>query len=158
MNEIDEQKYVFDTNIFINLQRRHPNDIFNSLWLKLGELIDRGVIISSIEVYDEIAVGEDNLVEWVKEKKYAFFQSDEQVQRTVRDILSTHEKLILGGKKTNGADPFVIALAKVNSCTVVTEETKNGKDNPPKIPNVCEDYGVRYINFISFLRENDIKI
>lgn len=155
---MNEQKYVFDSNIFINLQRRHPNDIFSSLWDKLGELIDKGIVVSSAEVFDEIAVGDDNLVDWVKGKKEAFKQSDERVQKTVRDILSKHGKLVMGGKKTNGADPFVIALAKVNSYTVVTEETRNGNDNPPKIPNVCEDNGVRYINFVCFLREMDIKM
>jgi hypothetical protein len=155
---MNDQKYVFDSNVFINLQRRHPIDIFYSLWHKLEELIDNSIILSSTEVFDEISVGDDKLVEWVKEKKNAFINSNEQVQRIVRDILSKHDKLILGGKKTNGADPFVIALAKVNSYTVVTEEIRNGKDNPPKIPNVCEEYGVRYINFVSFLREMDIKI
>ncbi|MHB8132022.1 MAG: DUF4411 family protein [Mobilitalea sp.] len=150
---MNEQKYVFDSNIFINLQRRHPNDIFGSLWVKLEELIGGGIIISSTEVFDEITVGDDDLVDWAKKKKNAFLPSNEQVQKTVRDILTRYEKLILGGKKTNGADPFVVALAIVYSCIVVTEEIKSGKDNPPKIPNVCEAYGVRYINFVTFLRE-----
>lgn len=47
-------KYVFDSNIFINLQRRQPLDVFPSLWVKIGELMDDGTIISSQEVYDEI--------------------------------------------------------------------------------------------------------
>lgn len=36
--------YVFDTNIFINLQRRQPIDIYPSLRNKIGELIDSGII------------------------------------------------------------------------------------------------------------------
>ena len=47
-------KYVFDSNIFINLQRRQPIDIFPSLWNRIGDLMDEGTIISSQEVYDEI--------------------------------------------------------------------------------------------------------
>lgn len=54
-------KYVFDSNIFMNLQRRQPIDIYPSLWNKLGELMTSGIIISSQEVYDEIAVGGDEL-------------------------------------------------------------------------------------------------
>ena len=50
-------KYVFDSNIFINLQRRQPIDVFPSLWEKIGELMDNGTIISSREVYDEIMIG-----------------------------------------------------------------------------------------------------
>ena len=47
-------KYVFDSNIFINLQRRQPIDIYPSLWSKIGDLMENGTIISSQEVYDEI--------------------------------------------------------------------------------------------------------
>jgi len=53
-------------------------------------------------------------------KKSVFIQSDERVQKTVRDILTEHGKLLLGGKKANGAEPYVIALAKVHSYAVVT--------------------------------------
>ena len=59
-------KYVFDSNIFINLQRRQPIDIYPSLWNKVGELMDNGTIISSQEVYDEIMIGGDDLEEWAK--------------------------------------------------------------------------------------------
>ena len=50
-------KYVFDSNIFINLQRRQPIDIYPSLWSKIGDLMENGTIISSQEVYDEIMIG-----------------------------------------------------------------------------------------------------
>ena len=60
-------KYVFDSNIFINLQRRQPLDVFPSLWVKIGELMDDGTIISSQEVYDEIMIGGDDLEKWAKE-------------------------------------------------------------------------------------------
>ena len=50
-------KYVFDSNIFINLQRRQPIDVYPSLWSKVGELMEDGTIISSQEVYDEIMIG-----------------------------------------------------------------------------------------------------
>ena len=52
-------KYVFDSNIFINLQRRQPLDVFPSLWVKIGELMDDGTIISSQEVYDEMKLQND---------------------------------------------------------------------------------------------------
>lgn len=59
--------YVFDSNIFINLQRRQPLDIYPSLWNKIGELMEDGIIISSQEVYDEISIGGDELEKWAKE-------------------------------------------------------------------------------------------
>lgn len=65
-------KYVFDSNIFVNLQRRQPIDIFPSLWNKIGELMSDGTIISSQEVYDEIMIGGDELEKWAKARKEFF--------------------------------------------------------------------------------------
>ena len=113
-------KYVFDSNIFINLQRRQPLDVFPSLWVKIGELMDDGTIISSQEVYDEIMIGGDDLEKGAKARQKCFLPSDIPVQQDVRAILSTHRGLIEGGKKKNSADPFVIALAKQQNCKVVT--------------------------------------
>jgi len=155
---VNKPKYVFDTNIFINMQRRFPEDIHESLWKVFEEALDSGIVISSEEVLDEITRGDDSLIEWAKARKGSFIESDEDIQNIVRDILRKNDRFVLGSKKTNGADPFVIALAKIKSCKVVTEEPKNGLNNPPKIPNICEQYGVEYINFNDFLREIKIKI
>ena len=114
-------KYVFDSNIFINLQRRQPIDVFPSLWEKIGELMDNGTIISSREVYDEIMIGGDALEGWATKRKECFLLPDVPVQQEVRTILLTHRGLVEGGKKKNSADPFVIALAKQKCCKVVTE-------------------------------------
>ena len=41
-------KYVFDSNIFINLQRRQPIDIYPSLWSRIGELMDKGTQVGKL--------------------------------------------------------------------------------------------------------------
>jgi len=55
-------------------------------------------------------------------------------------------------KNRNGADPFVIATARVKGLTVVTEE-KGGTTNKPKIPSECQALGVSCVNVLSFLRD-----
>lgn len=67
------KRYVFDSNIFINLERRQPIDIFPSLWGKIGELMEQGTIISSQEVYDELLIGSDDLGKWAENRKESFF-------------------------------------------------------------------------------------
>lgn len=146
-------KYVFDSNIFINLQRRHPIDIFPSLWKKIGELMNDGTVISSQEVYDEIMIGGDDLEKWVKARKNFFLASDVSIQQEVRAILSTHRGLVEGGNKKNSADPFVIALAKQQQCKVVTEEVPSRNAKSPKIPDVCDAYQIGCIGFVEFARE-----
>ena len=124
-------KYVFDSNIFINLQRRQPLDVFPSLWVKIGELMDDGTIISSQEVSANIVVYFVNL-------------------KIDRENIKTGDE---GGKKKNSADPFVIALAKQQNCKVVTEEVPTHNMNSPKIPDVCAAYNIECIDFIAFARE-----
>ena len=61
--------------------------------------------------------------------------------------------IVIGGKKKNSADPFVIALAKQQNCKVVTEEVPTHNMNSPKIPDVCAAYNIECIDFIAFARE-----
>jgi predicted nucleic acid-binding protein len=146
-------KYVFDTNVFINLQRRQPIDIYPSVWEKIGSLMKDGVIISSQEVYDEIVVGGDVLENWAKKRRECFIPSEITVQQKVRAILREHRGLVEGGKRKNSADPFVIALAQEKNCKVVTEETRTRSKESPKIPDVCDYYHVECIDFVGFSRE-----
>lgn len=146
-------KYVFDSNIFINLQRRQPIDIYPSVWSRIGALMEDGTIISSREVYDEIMVGGDDLEKWAKSYKEYFLLSSVPVQQEVRNILSTYRGLVEGGKKKNSADPFVIALAMIERCNVVTEETPTRNILSPKIPDVCTNYEIDCIDFVSFARK-----
>jgi hypothetical protein len=146
-------KYVFDSNIFINLHRRQPIDIFPSLWNKIGELMEDGTIVSSQEVYDEIMIGDDDLKKWAKTHKECFLLSDVSVQQEVRTILLSHRGLVEGGSKKNSADPFVIALAKQKQCKVVTEEVPTRNVKSPKIPDVCAAYQIECIDFVNFARE-----
>lgn len=151
-------KYVLDTNAFINMQRHHPLDVFGSLWTKVAAIIDNGIVISCDEVLDELSIGDDALKQWAKQRNTAFVSSGAEVQRIVREILQTHPDLVTGSRKSNNADPFVIALAKLMNCTLVSDETWSGVGQPVKIPNVCEFHGVRLIKFVDFLREVKISI
>jgi hypothetical protein len=115
--------------------------------------MSQGIIISSQEVFDEIAIGGDDLEKWAKVRKECFLPSDISVQQKVRDILKNHRGLIEGGTKKNSADPFVVALAQDKQYKVVTEETRTRNANSPKIPDVCDAYSIECLNFVSFARE-----
>lgn len=150
-------KYVFDTNILINLKNTYPSDIFVGLWYRIESLFENGTIISSDEVFEEIIKGNDELEEWVKARKSSFYPSNEPIQNIVREILAQFSGLVTSPKKPNSADPFLIALAKQMACTLVTEE-RYGNDQSPKIPYICNIYNVKCIKFFDFLRENNIKL
>ena len=63
-------KYVFDSNIFINLQRRQPIDVFPSLWAKIGELMDNGIDYFNSEEINEFILNIDtNLLKGLEENE-----------------------------------------------------------------------------------------
>ena len=150
-------KYVFDSNVFINLHQRYPMDIFPMMWNVLERLVKEGTVISSQEVYDELLVGGDELVKWVKKRKTSFYATTPSIQEKARQILSSHRGLIEGGKKMNSADPFVIALAMSTQRVLVTDESPTRNPLAPKIPDVCEAYKIPCVTFIEFAREEKLK-
>ncbi len=99
-----DPKYVLDTNVFINMQRHHPYDVFGSLWIKMADIIDGGIVISCDEVLDELSIGNDSLLQWAKQRKDAFISSGPDIQRMVREILQKYPTLVTGSRKSNGAD------------------------------------------------------
>lgn len=155
---MSNDKYVLDSNVFINMQRHHPLDVFGSLWAKMSDAIDSGIVISCEEVLDELSIGNDDLIKWAKLRNGAFLTSGADIQRIVREILQKYPALVTGTRKANSADPFVIALARQKGYTLVSDEAWAGNGQPIKIPNVCEAYGVRLIRFVDFLREVKISI
>ena len=53
------------------------------------------------------------------------------------------------------ADPFLIASAKINKTCLITEEVF--KNNAPKIPTICQHFGIAHINAKQFLIDEGFK-
>jgi hypothetical protein len=98
----------------------------------------------------ELRVQDDEVLAWVEELDDLFVAVDMPIQEKVREILRDHPRLIHAGR--SGADPFVIALASLNDCTVVCEEGR-GKLTTPKIPDVCDALGIRCIRLFQVVME-----
>jgi hypothetical protein len=69
-----------------------------------------------------------------------------------QQVLAQFPRLVGQLNNRHRADAFVIALARVRNLTVVTEE---GMSVPtrPRIPLVCEHFGVRCIATVQLIRE-----
>ena len=149
-----EPRYVIDTCSITEMRRVYPSDMFPQVWELIGNLADEGILISIDEVYEELKVQDDEVLEWAKRHIIMFKPLDGDVQKIASEILSTHPKLVDIKKRKSGADPFLIALGHVRSCSVVTEEQASGGAGRPKIPNVCLHYDVKCIKLLDLLREN----
>ena len=147
-------KYSIDTSALLEGWRRfYPPDVFPALWEKLEELIESGELRATEEVFHEIERKDDELHKWVRDHANMFIPLDEQIQIAVLEILQDHKRLLDTRKNRSGADPFVIALAKLEACTVVTNERATNSENKPNIPDVCSALGIRAINLLELIRE-----
>ena len=148
-------RYSIDTSSLINGFRiNYPYLNFPRLWNEhLPSLVASGELRATEEVYIELKRQDDELIQWIEDyRDDLFVEVDEEIQYEVREILRSHTALVHAGRGRSGADPFVIALAKLNVCTVVTEEGRGSAKNP-KMPDVCDDLGVPYIRLVDLIGE-----
>lgn len=145
--------YCFDTSSLIECwTRTYPPDVVPGLWEKLDDAIAHTAVVCPEEVREELKRQDDDLSAWLAARPYVYVPLDEPIQRATAEVLRDHSKLMKATKNRNGADPFVIATAKVRRLTVVTEE-RGGTEAKPKIPSVCATLGIRCIDVLAFIRE-----
>jgi len=133
--------------------RYYPPDVFPTLWHNLDGFITTGEIISSDEVYVETSKKADELHEWIKDRKQMLVSLSPQIQQVATDLLRDYPRLVDTLKGRSQADPFVIATAIDRNAVVVTGEIRTGNLSKPRIPDVCDVRGIRWINFLQMIRE-----
>ena len=113
-------------------------------------------------VYEEITRTEDDLSKWVKASKIPIKKISEPVTICLQKIYAAdpvHKNLVDNITGRSLADPWVIAHSLHENAIVVTKEEKITALNSKRIriPNVCDNMGVRWINDFQFIDEVDIK-
>jgi len=156
-------KYCLDANVLIQAWQKYYNPKFcPDYWKILVELGKNGRIFIPELVYEEIVRTEDDLSKWLKVSKIPINKISEPVTICLQKIYEadpTHKNLVDNTKARSLADPWVIAHALHENASVVTKEEKVTalNSNRIKIPNVCDNMGIRWINDFQFIDELDIK-
>ena len=162
--------YLIDTSAIIDARDLHyrfgPRQPF---WLWLARQIDVGKVVVIEQVCDEIAVGNDELAEWI-----AGFAEQARIEppsypshlREMEEwILANYPKdayrlftdVSKRGRKS--ADPYLISHALhqreqgLEEHAVVTQEVPSFPGGKVKIPDVCRRFGVRCITLSEMLAE-----
>lgn len=137
-------------------RRAYPPSRFPKLWAKIEELIDKGRLFASIEVYHELQKKDDEVAAWAKERKDALFRDlDEATESVLINLMGKYPRLVDTKKGKSGGDPFVIATALATGvCTVVTEE-KGGSEDSPKIPYVCAVENIPCFSLLELINAED---
>lgn len=158
-----ESKYCIDSNVLIQAWQKYYSPKFCSdYWDVLNELGNQKRIFIPEEVHKEITKTDDELSKWLKGSKIPISKIDEKVTNCLKEIYSKnplHKFLVDNIKQRSLADPWVIAHALSEKATVVTQENKETALNSKriKIPNVCENMGVRCINDFQLIEELNIQ-
>ena len=153
--------YWLDSNIFIEGKKGpYAFDIAPRFWDLIDELIDDSQLSCPQLVYDELLDVQDDLASWSKERRTSglFRPPDVDVQEVYREVVEYVRQRYPDNQARrrflDRADPWVIAHAISGIGTVVTLELRVARSSQQvKIPNVCHDFGVRWINTYQLLRE-----
>jgi hypothetical protein len=144
--------YCIDTSsIILWFVDVYPPSIFPGLVTRVEALITAGRLRAPKAVLDEIRPGDDCHAWAKRQEALLFFEESADVQRLVRRLMTTHHDPARPLKGINGADPFVIAMARVTGSVVVADEHPGSQENR-KIPFVCNVERVPCITFQALMR------
>lgn len=156
-------RYCLDANVLIQAwQKYYSPKLCPDYWTILNHLGKEHRIFLPQMVYEEITRTDDDLAKWLKTSDIPEQKIDGPVTEALRNIYSsnpTHQNLVDNVKGRSLADPWVIAHALKENATVVTKEEKIMaiNTNKIKIPNVCDNMGVRWINDYQLAEELNIR-
>jgi hypothetical protein len=137
-------RYSVDTSALIDYWRRYPPEVFPGLLERLTGLFREEVAVAARDVREELEAGGNSLWQWARQN-VRFIEADEEIQQAVVAIQAVHPELS-GQNRARCADPFVVALAKTRSLTVVTHEKIT------RLPQVCEKLGVPCCDLVGMFR------
>jgi hypothetical protein len=147
------QVYCIDTSSLIAAwQERYPIENFPRFWERVDALIGDERLIAPIEVLNEMKKRSDELHAWLKARPSMFRELDDAIQIEAAQVLAHFPRLVGERKLRTSADPFVIALARVEGLELVTDEKPTGKHDRPNIPDVCTALGMTSMGLLDLIR------
>jgi hypothetical protein len=145
--------YCIDTSSLISAwQERYPIENFPAFWVKMEALIVAGRLVAPVDVLHEIKKRSDELHVWLKAQRPMFRELEDAVQIEAAQVLAQFPRLVGEKKLRTSADPFVIALARVEGLQLVTEEKPTGSMARPNIPDVCTELSMTTIDVLGLIR------
>ena len=145
--------YCIDTSSLIAAwQERYTIENFPGFWVKMDTLIVAGRLIAPVDVLHETKKRSDELHAWLKARRTMFRELDDAVQIEALQVLAQFPRLVGERKLRTSADPFVIALARVEGLQLVTDEKPTGSMSRPNIPDVCNELGMVSISVLDLIR------
>jgi len=166
-----ERIYIIDADAFIELGQIDDRvvQLPEEVWKQIEVLLQKGKIISSRYVYDEVVINPqkpnkpmDNVSKWLAPQKAYFIKENTQQIRYMIEVIGEFPKLINPEYEKSQADPWLIALARDLSEQNPDKEfvlvTQENPASSTKLPAACSNYGIKTINLRQFFDEVGLKL
>ena len=157
----DRPSLVIDSSVFMQAARvYYAFDLAPGFWEALVQRAAEGRVLSIDHVMVEIKRGKDALSDWSESAfRHAFVATTEpDVTAEYTSIMrwvAGNQQFLDSAKAefADGADGWVVAYAKARGLVVVTQEVLSpGVKRKVPIPNVCEQFGVKWMDTFAMLR------
>jgi len=160
--------YLIDANVFVQAKNLHYRFEFcGGFWHWLESAHAAGLVFSADKVRSELVAGRkgDPAMTWAEQQPAGFFLPDAADAVVMRHYGTLMQWASTGGHYTpaaisefaasKNADPFIVAVAKVHKCTVVTQERTdaNAKRRVP-LPNAAAVLGVKTLSIFDLLSKH----
>ena len=154
-------RYVLDANVLMTAHHHYyAPDLCPGFWQCLSHYFHSSQLLVIDRVRDEI-LSPPELLRWVEQDLGGLFLST-----TTQPVINAYGQMMEWVRENNQfmpaalsefarvADGWLAAYSKVNGAVVVTNEVfdPNVRRRVP-LPNLCEQFHVRYINTYEMLRE-----
>lgn len=151
----DDAVFVVDASSWICLhEERYCPDIMPGLWSELRAFGEQGRIKVPRLVIEEVGRG-DGVGAWLETIKPSIVPPvTAAISARVGEIMTAYPDLV--ADYTADADPWLIALAERHGWVLVTEE-RSSPGKKPKIPNVCQDLDIKWIDCTTMIRRLSIR-
>ncbi len=155
-------RYLLDANVLIDANRDYyPLERVPEFWEWLLHQAEQGHVKVPIEALEEVAAGDDALVDWIRKHRETL------VEETALGVDAVQHAVIKGYApdlnatelERLGADPFLVAygVALPGETTIVTTETSrpSRKRANRHLPDVCKTLEVPCIDTFKLLERLD---
>ena len=152
--------YCIDTNTIVSFVKKTDDefygaDVFGVQWAIFEDLMEQGFMVASIKVKQELEKWKGKspeIKEWIRKHSRIFVAIDDEQLLSAATIVEKYDAYTKNENYAN--DLAVISLAHAKKLTLVTLEklAPTHVDTKPKIPNVCQEFGVSVVSVSGFLR------
>ncbi len=160
-------KFLIDACVFITAHRQlYPFDLVPSFWVQLVEKAsDRIVIIDAVQ--KEIRRSHDLLAKWYEKEcdKFTVLGTPHQevieaYKKVIKSVYA-NQRYTPSAKQefASSADSWLCAYGLDLGETIVTLEKYDANiKKRVKIPNVCRELGINYIDLLQLMRKIGIRL